>query len=239
MVPFNAKVSGIGGSVTVRHKGKGQWVWEDDLGQTTVHDIPDTLFMPNSPDHIFSPQHWAQVRASCDQDDSSHCITDPNLIRFVWAHGEHTKTVALDPHTNVAIVRASPEVTLDTLPNVASDDKFDPRDPSNRDSVGDISFAHPIDRGYIPQVFAFENPYPLNTEESDLFYFLLIRTKRPTSPKLQRAISSSSKLHAIQRTPRDNTTLAFLLIICQKADTRGMRKSVLIVPSVLDFALTL
>ena len=37
---------------------------------------------------------------------------------------------------------------------------------------------------YIPKVFAFKNPYPLNPEKSDLFYFLLIRTKLPKFPKL-------------------------------------------------------
>ena len=34
-------------------------------------------------------------------------------------------------------------------------------------------------RGYIPKVFAFKNPYPLNPKKPDLFYFLLIRTKQP------------------------------------------------------------
>ena len=96
-----------------------------------------------------------------------------------------------------------------------------------------------IARGYIPNIFAFENPYPLNPEESDLFYFLLICTKRPKSPIFQRAVLSSSELHAIQCIPRVATTLAFLLIIRQKANTRDMRKSLQIVPSVLDFALTL
>ena len=62
--------------------------------------------------------------------------------------------------------------------------------------------------------------------------------KRPESPKFQRAVSSSSELHAIQRAPRDTTTLAFLLILCQKSDSRGMRKSLHKVPTVLDFALT-
>ena len=90
----------------------------------------------------------------------------------------------------------------------------------------------PLGRGYIPKAFAFENPYPLNPKESDLFYFLLIRTKRPKSTKFQRAVSSSSELHAIQCIPRGTTTLAFLLIIRRKADTRDMRKSLHIVPSV-------
>ena len=93
-------------------------------------------------------------------------------------------------------------------------------------------------RGNIPKVFAFENLYPLNTEESDLFYFLLIRTKQPKSLKFQRAVLSPSELHAIQRIPRDTTTLAFLLILREKADSRGMRKSLHKVPTVLDFALT-
>ena len=88
---------------------------------------------------------------------------------------------------------------------------------------------------YLPS----KNPYPLNPEESDIFYFLLIGTKRPKRPKFQRAVSSSSQLHAIKCIPRDNTTLALLLIIRQKADTRGMIKSLRIVPSVFDLSITL
>ena len=99
--------------------------------------------MPDLPDCILSPQHWAQVRASHGQDDSAHCITDPHSIHRVWSHGENTKNVTLDPHTNVAILRASPEVTLDALPKVVSDNEFDPGDTSDRNSVGDISFDHP------------------------------------------------------------------------------------------------
>ena len=33
VVPFDTKVSDIGGSVIVRNKGTVQWVWEDDLGR--------------------------------------------------------------------------------------------------------------------------------------------------------------------------------------------------------------
>ena len=83
-----------------------------------------------------------------------------------------------------------------------------------------------------------KNPYPLNPEELDVFYFLLIGTKRPKRPKFQRAVSSSSELHAIECIPRDNTTLAFLLIIRQKTGTRGMIKSLGIVPNLFDLALT-
>ena len=59
--------------------------------------------------------------------------------------------------------------------------------------------------------------------------------KRPKSPKLQRAVSSSSALHAIKHIPRDTKTLAFLLIIHQKANSRGMRKSQHKVATVVDF----
>ena len=102
----------------------------------------------------------------------------------------------------------------------------------------DGGVLEPIGRGYIPKVFAFKNPYPLNPKESDFFYFLLIRMKRPKSSKFQRAVSSSSKFHAIQRIPRDTTTLAFLLILRQKSDIRGMRKYLHKVPTVLDFSIT-
>ena len=98
-------------------------------------------------------------------------------------------------------------------------------------------YCPPNARGYTPKVFAFKNPYLLNPKKSDLFYFLLIRMKRPKSPKWQRAVSSSSALHAIKRIPRDTTTLAFLLILLKNADSRGMRKSLLKVPIVVDFAL--
>ena len=94
---------------------------------------------------------------------------------------------------------------------------------------------HHMDRGYIPKVFSFKNPYPLNPEKSDLFYFLLIRTKQPKSSKLQRAVSSSSAVHAIKGIPSDTKTLAFLLILLQNANSRGMRKSLLKVPTVVGF----
>ena len=84
-----------------------------------------------------------------------------------------------------------------------------------------------------------KNPYPLNPKELDIFYFLLICTKWPKRPKYQRLISLSYKLHSIECIPRDNTTLAFLLVIFWKAGTRVMVKSLRIVPIVFDLALTL
>ena len=90
-------------------------------------------------------------------------------------------------------------------------------------------------RGYIPKFFAFKKPYPLNPEESGLFYLLLIRTKRPKSPNFQREVSSSSELHAIQRIPRDTTTLAFLLILCQKSKTVGTLCRDFLMPLLSDF----
>ena len=92
--------------------------------------------------------------------------------------------------------------------------------------------------GYIPKIFAFKNPYALKHEKSDLFYILLICTKQPESRKFQRAVSLSSKLHAIEHIPRYTTTLTFLWIIRQNADSRGMRKFLHKVATVVNFALT-
>ena len=60
LTPISANIRGIGGNVKIRYKGTVKWKWEDDLGQTTTHLIPNTLFMPTSPDRILSPQHWSQ-----------------------------------------------------------------------------------------------------------------------------------------------------------------------------------
>ena len=97
------------------------------------------------------------------------------------------------------------------------------------------TYIGPAYHRYLPS----KNPYPLNLKESDIFYFLLIVTKLPKRPKFQRSVSSSSKLHAIECISRDNYTLAFLLIFRQKSGTKGMIKSLGIVPSVFDLALTL
>ena len=88
---------------------------------------------------------------------------------------------------------------------------------------------------YLPS----KNPYPINPKESDIFYFLLIGTKRPKRPKFQIVVSLSSQLHAIECIHRENTTLAFLLIILRKDDTRDMIKFLGIVPSVFYLTLTL
>ena len=98
----------------------------------------------------------------------------------------------------------------------------------------DIQTYH--DRGYIPKVFAFKNPYPLNPEKSDVFYFLLIRMKQPKSQKIQKAVSSSSELHAIQRIPRDTTTLAFLFILRQNDDSSDLVSGFSHAPTVIVLA---
>ena len=74
--------------------------------------------------------------------------------------------------------------------------KITPRTHKAEDMQGAILavifFVSCYNRGYIPKVFAFKKPYPLNPGKSGLFHFLLIRTKQSKSQKFQRAVSSSS-----------------------------------------------
>ena len=51
-----------------------------------------------------------------------------------------------------------------------------------------------------------------------------------------RADDDETALHVIKRIPRDTTSLTFLLIIIQNTDSRGIRKSLLKVPTVVNFA---
>ena len=122
--PFHASIKGIGGSVSVKQKGTVAWSWEDDNGQVTTHHIADTLYMPSSPDRILSPQHWSQDRVAFN-DDTAHAITNHSNIQLVWNGGEYTKTVPLNPTTNVAIMYSTSKFNkaLDAFPAFVSDDE--------------------------------------------------------------------------------------------------------------------
>ena len=105
LIPISANIRGIRGNVKIRYKGTVKWKWEDDLGQTTTHLVPNTLFMPTSPDRILSPQHWSQQQS--DTDKLAHSITDHMCTKLVWLNGKHTKTFPLDPITNVATMQST------------------------------------------------------------------------------------------------------------------------------------
>ena len=135
--PFQATVRGIGGAlVTVHQRGTVRWKWENDLGQTTTHVIPNTLFMPTNPCRILSPQHWSQ-ELKLQGDSTAHAITDHTVVTMTWGHGRHIKTMPLDSTANVGIFHTASGLTqtLQQFNNVVSDDDDDHFDPQGQDDI--------------------------------------------------------------------------------------------------------
>jgi hypothetical protein len=105
---IKANINGIGGLIRITHKGTVRWPIEDDLGAVHIFRIPNTLYAPSAPSRMFSPQHWSQ--ASQDNQSASKgtwCATYDDKVVLHWKGNKHTRTVMLDPATNVAIFRSA------------------------------------------------------------------------------------------------------------------------------------
>ena len=146
--PIKASVKGIGGAVSVRSKGTVKWSWEDDMGVITHHLIPNTIFIPSSPDRILSPQHWSQERTKLG-DATAHAFTDHTFTKLIWKGGSHTKSVPLDPLTNVATMLSKQGYqAIESFSNVVSDDEVDDkaeqRNPSTSPNSSDDEQDGPV-----------------------------------------------------------------------------------------------
>ena len=59
--PVRQKVKGLGGVLDGLQTGTIEWMVEDDEGMPYVIKLPGSLYVPNSPSRLLSPQHWAQT----------------------------------------------------------------------------------------------------------------------------------------------------------------------------------
>jgi hypothetical protein len=64
--PVRQKVKGLGGVFEGLQTEIIEWTIEDDEGMPYFIKLPGSLYVPNSPSRLLSPQHWAQT-ASGDQ----------------------------------------------------------------------------------------------------------------------------------------------------------------------------
>jgi hypothetical protein len=88
---------------------------EDD--QCRAHDIviPDTPLCDALPHRLLSPQPWAQEmekgsRKQLNKSKRPSCNTNADETTLTWGKGRFTKTIALDKHTNVAIMHTRPGI---------------------------------------------------------------------------------------------------------------------------------
>jgi hypothetical protein len=72
---INKQVKGIGGIIKEVMTGTIVWYLEDDIGKVHTQVIPGSLYIPQAPSRLFSPQHWAQVQNERENKGGHHCIT--------------------------------------------------------------------------------------------------------------------------------------------------------------------
>ena len=103
------RVKGMGGNnVAVAAVGTLKWTIDDDNGTSHTFLIPRSLYIPDSPARLFSPQHWAQEQ----KDDvplkhgTSH-TTYSDHVMLVWGQQQYRKRIGFDK-SNVATFSTSP-----------------------------------------------------------------------------------------------------------------------------------
>lgn len=128
------RVKGMGSDkVAVHAVGTIRWSVDDDEGMAHSFLIPGSLYIPESPARLFSPQHWAQER----KDDSpkpngTWQATYADHIVLVWGQQKYRKRIPFDKSNvasfntsagckNFRVFRACIEDTDDQIDRVSND----------------------------------------------------------------------------------------------------------------------
>ena len=98
------KVKGIKGHDQATHRGTLKWYIEDDHRLVHVLVITGAYLIPKTTTRILSPQHLAQqANGHYPMAEGTGALTTSKNITLFWAQRRFTKTVPLDPKTNVGI----------------------------------------------------------------------------------------------------------------------------------------
>ena len=102
------RVKGMGGDkVAVRAVGTIRWTVDDDDGVPHSFVIPGSLYIPDSPARLFSPQHWAQERKdNAPKINGSWQATFADHVMLVWGQQKYRKRIPFDK-SNVATFATS------------------------------------------------------------------------------------------------------------------------------------
>jgi GAG-pre-integrase domain len=97
------RVKGMGGDkVAVAAVGTLRWTFDDDDGMTHAFLIPGSLYIPDSPARLFSPQHWAQERKdNSPKRNGTWQATFADHVMLVWGQEAYRKRIPFDK-ANVA-----------------------------------------------------------------------------------------------------------------------------------------
>ena len=105
----NRKVRGIKGHAKATHRGTIKWHVEDDSGLTHVMIIKGAYLISEAATRILSPQHLAQQAGDhFPKEEGTGALTTSKNITLFWSQWRFTKTVPLDPTTNVGLTTTAP-----------------------------------------------------------------------------------------------------------------------------------
>ena len=100
----NRKVRGITGHAKATYRGTIKWHVEDDTGLVYVMIIGGAYLIPEAATRILSPQLLAQQPGDhYPKEEGTGAITTSKNITLFWSQRRFTKTVPLDPTTNVGL----------------------------------------------------------------------------------------------------------------------------------------
>ena len=108
--PTDRVIKGFGGTRTTNvQTGTARLYWEDDLGLKHEFKLQNSYYVPGCKHRLLSPQHWAKEmkRQKCIRKGGEPKeVTYSNRVELTW--NGSTKTIPLDPSTNVATFRSAP-----------------------------------------------------------------------------------------------------------------------------------
>ena len=105
----NAIVGGIQGGLAIRGEGTFIFNIEDDEGKTHTIRIPNSLYVPELPMSLLSPQHWAQE--ANDNTPIQHGTRMENFAdgcKLIWNQLDFAKTIPFEVATNTPVFRTAP-----------------------------------------------------------------------------------------------------------------------------------
>ena len=108
--PIRRKLKGLGGTLAGIQTGTIRWRVQDDLGAIHEIELPNSLYVPESPSKLLSPQHWAQTAK--DHRPLQHgtwCATYHDRVVLHWNQRTAQRTIALNQgSSNVAALYTAP-----------------------------------------------------------------------------------------------------------------------------------
>ena len=103
---------GFGGaSLCVGGIGTFTFQMQDDEGATHTIRVPNSLYIPRMENNLLCPQHWAQqANDHFPNPEGTYVKTLSDCSILFWDQRRYSKTVPLDPGSNVPAFRSSPGI---------------------------------------------------------------------------------------------------------------------------------